>query len=468
MAITLFFATLPQNGAIRQQLHQQTSLASMIGFSDTVAPYPYRSLCMRLFYTLLIYLLSPVVLFLLYRPRHGKPGFGPRWKEHLGWVAPPNKQAPIWIHAVSVGETIAVTPLIKTLKQRHPELSIVLTTTTRTGADQAARLGDLVEHRYAPLDYPCAVKRFIKQIQPQALLIMETELWPNLLAQCGKQNLPVVILNARLSEKSCQRYQRIRHFFRQMSQALTLLLCQHRDDAERFKRLGVTPQQIVVTGSIKFDIQLDQKQIELGEQYRQSLGNRPVWIAASTHKGEDEAILRVHQEICKQQPDALLILVPRHPERFTDVAKLCLEHEFAICRRSEQRLATVQESVLLGDSMGEMAYFFQIADIAFMGGSLVPVGGHNLLEPAALAKPTLIGPHFFNFSDITRQLVDKKACQVIHDETELATQVLQLLGSPDQRHTMGMAAFDVVAANQGALEKSVTAIDTVLATLPQR
>jgi 3-deoxy-D-manno-octulosonic-acid transferase len=440
----------------------------MIGFSDTVAPCPYWSVYMRLFYTLLIYLLSPVVLFLLYRPRHGKPSFGSRWKEHLGYISPPNDHAPIWIHAVSVGETIAVTPLIKALKQRHPELSIVLTTTTRTGADQAARLGDLVEHRYAPLDYPGAIKRFLKQTRPQALLIMETELWPNLLAQCGKQSIPVVILNARLSEKSCQRYQRIRHFFRQISQSLTLLLCQHRDDAERFKRLGVTQPQIEVTGSIKFDIQLDQKQIELGERYRQSLRNRPVWIAASTHKGEDEAILRAHQEICQQQPEALLILVPRHPERFTDVAKLCLEHSFSVCRRSEQRIVAPQESVLLGDSMGEMAYFFQIADIAFMGGSLVPVGGHNLLEPAALAKPTLIGPHFFNFSDITKQLVAKKACQIVSSEIELATNVLRLFASPDQRQTMGMAAFDVVAANQGALEKSLIAIDRVLSALPQR
>lgn len=440
----------------------------MIGFSDTVAPHSHRSKRMRLFYTLLIYLLSPVILFLLYRPRHGKPSFGPRWKEHLGWVSPSNSRSPIWIHAVSVGETIAVTPLIKALKQRHPELTIVLTSTTRTGSDQAARLGDLVEHRYAPLDYPCAVKRFLKQIQPQALLIMETELWPNLLAQCGQQNIPVVILNARLSEKSCQRYQRIRHFFHQMSQSFTFLLCQHRDDAERFKRLGVTPQQIVVTGSIKFDIQLDQKQIESGEQYRQRLGNRPVWIAASTHKGEDEAVLRAHQVICKQLPDALLILVPRHPERFSDVTKLCLEHGFTVCQRTEQRVVAQQESILLGNSMGEMAYYFQIADIAFMGGSLVPVGGHNLLEPAALAKPTLIGPHFFNFSDITKQLVDKKACQIVGDEVELATQVLHWFAAPEQRQTSGMAAFDVVAANQGALAKSLTAIDSVLATLPQR
>jgi 3-deoxy-D-manno-octulosonic-acid transferase len=417
---------------------------------------------MRILYTLIIYLFSPFILFLLYRPRHGKPGFGSRWKEHLGWIPAPLKSAPLWIHAVSVGETIAVTPLIKALKQRHPDLSILLTTTTRTGADQAARLGSLVEHRYAPLDYPGAVARFLRTANPRALLIMETELWPNLLAQCGQKKIPVAILNARLSERSCQRYQHIRHFFQHMSRALTLLLCQHHDDAARFKRLGVDKNKLLITGSIKFDIQMDQQQIENGEQYRQQLGNRPVWIAASTHKGEDEKILRAHQIILQQIPNALLVLVPRHPERFNDVALLCQNQGFSLCRRSEQRSVAADEQILLGDSMGEMAYYFQMADLAFMGGSLVPVGGHNLLEPAALAKPTLIGPHYFNFSDITRQLIAKQACQVIHNDDELATTVQELLLAKEKQHQMGMAAFDVVAANQGALEKSLNALESIL------
>jgi len=226
--------------------------------------------------------------------------------------------------------------------------------------------------------------------------------------------------------------------------------------------LGVTPEQIEITGSIKFDIRLDQSQIEQGQHYRTSLGARPVWIAASTHKGEDELVLQAHRGIRQHLPDALLILVPRHPERFMDVAKLCQEQEFAVCRRSEQRAVDAHEAVLLGDSMGEMAYYFQIADVAFMGGSLVPVGGHNLLEPAALAKPTLIGPHFFNFSDITKQLTHKKACRVVLDADELATDTVQLLTSTELQHEMGMAAFDVVAANQGALSKSVIAIKRIL------
>lgn len=417
---------------------------------------------MRLFYTLMLYLLSPLVMFLLYWPRHGKPGFGSRWKEHFGWIAAPSGKSPLWIHAVSVGETIAVTPLIKAIKQQYPDLPIVLTTTTRTGADQAARLGDLVEHRYAPLDYPGAVARFIRRTNPRALLIMETELWPNLLARCNHQAIPVAILNARLSERSCQRYQRIRHFFRNMSQALSLLLCQHQDDAERFKRLGIDKQKLVVTGSIKFDIQLDQTQIEAGERAHQQLGTRPVWIAASTHKGEDELVLGAHRQLLQQCPDALLILVPRHPQRFNEVAQLCHEQGFLFCRRSEQRNVAPAESILLGDSMGEMAFYFQIADLAFMGGSLVPVGGHNLLEPAALAKPTLIGPHYFNFTDITRQLTNKQACRIVQNPQELAVAVKDLLVSKEQLELMGNAAFDVVAANQGALAKTLAALTPLL------
>lgn len=418
---------------------------------------------MRLLYTLLIYLAAPLILFFLYRPKKGKPGFGPRWKEHLGLVTPASTPNPLWVHAVSVGETLAVTPLLKALHQQYPDTPIVLTTTTRTGADQAARLGNLVEHRYAPLDYPFAVKQFLKRIQPQALIIMETELWPNLLHHCGTHDIPVVILNARLSERSCQRYQKIRRFFRNMSQNIRLFLCQHRDDAARFRRLGVADGQIAVTGSIKFDIRLDQTQIEQGAQDRKQLELRPVWIAASTHRGEDEQILEAHRLIRQQCPQALLILVPRHPERFTAVQTLCQTEGFCTITRSSQRPVTDDVAILLGDTMGEMAYYLQLADVAFIGGSLVPVGGHNLLEPAALAKPALTGPHYFNFSDITRQLTDNHACLIIQNAQELAQEVSRLLQDEVIRQQMGMAAFDVVAANQGALDNSLQAIVRVLA-----
>ncbi len=436
-------------------------LAYTKGFTDTVY-FTLNLLAMRLLYTLLIYLFSPVILFFLYRPKKGKPGFESRWKEHLGFVPLPRNQDPVWIHAVSVGETLAITPFIQAFKKQHPDTPIILTTTTRTGADQAQKLGELIEHRYAPLDYPDVLSRFFSRIQPRMLIIMETELWPNLLNQCHNRSIPVVIMNARLSERSCQRYQHIRSFFASMSQAIKLLLCQHQDDAARFVRLGVSPENIQVTGSVKFDIHLNQDQIEQSSKDRKFLKGRPVWIAASTHKGEDELILQAHRKILTLYPNALLILVPRHPERFTAVAELCIAEKFTMCRRSDAITGLSVNQILLGDSMGEMAYYFQLADIAFMGGSFVTVGGHNLLEPAALAKPTLIGPHFFNFTDITNQLVDKKACFIVENQEALADRIIELLKNPELQHDMGMAGFDVVTANQGALDKSLKAVESLL------
>ncbi len=416
----------------------------------------------RLLYTLLIYLAAPLVLWLLYRRKPGKPGFGTRWPEHLGWVPRPRSPRPLWIHTVSVGESIAAVPLIRAIKAAHPELPLLVTTTTRTGADQVARLGELVEHRYAPLDYPGAVARFLRRVQPCGLLIMETELWPNWLAACGRRQLPVAVLNARLSERSCQRYQKVRGLFRQLARPLSLILCQHREDAARFRRLGVPAEKLTVTGSLKFDIRLDEAKVAEGEALRRQLGGRPVWIAASTHQGEDEQVLLAAREVRKHLPDALLVLVPRHPERFDSVATLCRENGWTVARRSKGERIGADTQVYLGDSMGELPALFQLAEVAFMGGSLVPVGGHNLLEPASLGKPCLIGPHYFNFADITRQLLERKASLVVTDAEMLGRTVSDLLDDEARRKQMGMAAFDVVAANQGALARTLAALHPLL------
>ena len=415
----------------------------------------------RLLYILLTYLALPFVLALLYWPRRGKPGYGRRWAELLGWTPRVSStKRPLWIHTVSVGESLAAIPLIRALKAAHPELPLLVTTTTRTGADQIAKLGDLVEHRYAPLDYPDAIWRFLHRTQPLGLVIMETELWPNWLAACGARKLPVVVMNARLSERSCQRYQRLQGIFSELSRHLSLVLCQNRQDEARFQRLGLAPERLQVTGSLKFDIQLDQQQIEAGQRLRENIGSRPIWIAASTHQGEDEQVLAAMAQVLQAIPDTLLILVPRHPQRFESVAKLCAGQGWALARRSQQAPITATTQIYLADSMGEMALLFQAADVAFMGGSLVPVGGHNLLEPASLGKPTLIGPHYFNFSDVTRQLSEKRGCHVVANADELAQELIQLLGDESRRQQMGMAAFDVVAANQGALVKTRQAIST--------
>lgn len=409
----------------------------------------------RLLYNLLIHLGLPLALLALYKPKKGKPGFGARWAEHLGRMPASGQEAPLWIHAVSVGETLAISPFIRALKAERPDLPILLTTTTRTGAEQAAKLGDLVVHRYAPLDYPWAVAAFLKCIKPRALWVMETELWPNWLAACEARHLPVTIINARLSERSCQRYARFQGAFDTLSRPLTHLLCQHQDDAERFARLGVGRERLAVTGSIKFDIQLGDEVYARGQALRQQLGqSRPVWIAASTHQGEDEQVLAAFDLVLQRHPQALLILVPRHPERFDRVAELCAP--YGCVRRTGGAPIRETDKVYLGDTMGELPLMLAAADVAFVGGSLVKVGGHNLLEPAALGKPCLTGPAYFNFSDITRQLVAQGGAALVADAAALGEKVSELLADEGERSQMGEQARAVVLRNQGALARTLS------------
>ncbi|MFM1715953.1 lipid IV(A) 3-deoxy-D-manno-octulosonic acid transferase [Aeromonas salmonicida] len=409
----------------------------------------------RLLYNLLIHLGLPLALLALYKPKKGKPGFGARWAEHLGRTPASGQEAPLWIHAVSVGETLAISPFIRALKAERPDLPILLTTTTRTGAEQAAKLGDLVVHRYAPLDYPWAVAAFLKCIKPRALWVMETELWPNWLAACEARHLPVTIINARLSERSCQRYARFQGAFDTLSRPLTHLLCQHQDDAERFARLGIGRERLAVTGSIKFDIQLGDEVQARGHALRQQLGqSRPAWIAASTHQGEDEQVLAAFDLVLQRHPRALLILVPRHPERFDRVAELCAP--YGCVRRTGGAPIRETDKVYLGDTMGELPLMLAAADVAFVGGSLVKVGGHNLLEPAALGKPCLTGPAYFNFSDITRQLVAQGGAALVADAAALGEKVSELLADEGERSQMGEQARAVVLRNQGALARTLS------------
>ncbi len=467
--ITYWLAVGRQSRSSAESMRRLESDARIADTSDHLAVDPGCAMFYRLLYSLLIYLALPVVLYITYRRRPGQPGYQSRWAELLGWVPRLRAtQAPLWIHTVSVGESLAAMPLIRQLKAEHPELPLLVTTTTRTGAEQIAKLGDLVEHRYAPLDYPDALWRFLRRTRPRALVIMETELWPNWLAACARRQLPVVVMNARLSERSCQRYQKVRGVFAAMSRHLSLILCQHRDDAARFLRLGVPAERVLVTGSLKFDIQLDQNQIEAGQRLRSQIGPRPVWIAASTHAGEDEQILAALRQVRQQLPQSLLILVPRHPQRFDSVAALCQAEGLTLARRSRQETISGDIQVYLGDTMGEMPLLLQACDVAFVGGSLVPIGGHNLLEPASLGKPTLTGPHYFNFADVTRQLCDSKACEVVADADALSTSLITLLQDEEKRQQMGMQAFDVVAANQGAQAKTLAEISRCCALKPRR
>ncbi len=346
----------------------------------------------RLLYTLLLTLVAPLFLYGLFKQKPGKPSVGKRWKEHFG--ATPeierNEDHPmVWFHAVSVGEVIAVSPLIRRYAKANPSHNIVITTTTPTGAEQADKLSNIAQHRYMPLDFSFAINGFLKRVKPSQLIIVETELWPNTLRAVSHAAIPITVINARLSERSCQRYAKVKPFFWLAAQHIDSFCCQFNEDAERFIRLGVDSGRVSVTGSIKFDIEVQPESFAHGKQLRETLGTtRPVWIAASTHEGEDEKVIAAHKALLQTVPDALLLLVPRHPERFNQVEKLCIESGFSVERKSQtQGPISNTTALFLGDTMGEMMAYLAASDVCFMGGSLIgkKVGGHNVLEPLHLA-----------------------------------------------------------------------------------
>ncbi|HHF2852430.1 TPA: lipid IV(A) 3-deoxy-D-manno-octulosonic acid transferase [Vibrio diabolicus] len=419
----------------------------------------------RIVYTLLLALASPLLLFGLYKSKPNKPKFGSRWKEHFG-ITPKLKSndKPIWIHAVSVGESIAATPLIKALKEQNPEQSILVTTTTSTGAEQIAKLGDLVEHRYMPIDFGFAIKGFLKAVQPKQMLIIETELWPNTLHNVHKAGIPITVVNARLSEKSCCNYTKVQPLFNVMLPCLAQILCQTESDANRFERLGVDKDKLAVTGSIKFDIQISEQVKQQGQQLRAQLGNdRPIWIAASTHKGEDEQVLDAHKQVLKSHPNALLVLVPRHPERFDDVFTLCQQQGFSTVRRTSMHAVETNTQVYLGDTMGEMLTLMGAADICFMGGSLVgdKVGGHNVLEPAALGVPVITGPSYYNFQDLVAKMLHKKVIKLIESPNEMSLKVEAMFQDALAKSVVQENLLNFVKDNVGALTKTIRCIESI-------
>jgi len=410
----------------------------------------------RRLYTLLLYLALPLVLLRLLWRSIKAPAYRARWLERLGVFPPPPGWGGLWIHAVSVGEVQAVLPLVRELLAAHPALQITLTTTTPTGSAQVReQLADQVHHVYLPYDLPLAVTGFLRRVRPSVVLLVETEIWPNLLHQCSKNGVYTLLANARLSERSARRYARLGRFTRQTLAQIDCIAAQGEADAKRLRDLGVDPARVCVTGSIKFDLHIPASLEERVEVLRREWAGRPVWIAGSTHEGEDEVVLSAHHQILARFPEALLILVPRHPERFDRVASLCGRERLQLARRSEHASYHPGSQVYLGDTMGELPVLLGTADVAFVGGSLVMTGGHNMLEAAAQGVALCFGPYVFNFSVISQILIDAGAARQITSGQELAAQVSAWFADASERAEVGERGRRVVAQNRGALSRLV-------------
>lgn len=422
----------------------------------------------RTLYTLLFHLGLPLVALRLFLRGRKAPAYRQRIAERFACKLPAMRQGGIWVHAVSVGESIAAAPMVKALLTAYPDLPITLTCMTPTGSERIRAMfasEPRVQHCYLPYDLPWAAARFLDHVRPKLGIIMETELWPNHIHQCARRGIPVALANARLSERSARGYARFAGLTRPMLEEMSLIAVQTETEAERFRSLGARAQCVQVTGSIKFDLKVDDQLLPRARQLREqwSALQRPVWIAASTHEGEDALILEAHQRLLQVHGDALLILVPRHPERFDAVHALCRER-FSTVRRSSGAAVDGQIQVLLGDTMGELMFLYALADITFVGGSLVPTGGHNPLEPAALALPVITGPHVFNFLEISAMLREAGALQQVDDAEGLAAAVRRLIELPQDGRRMGEAGRVVMRANQGALQRLLEALGRLIQT----
>ena len=418
---------------------------------------------MRLLYNVLIYFAAPVALLLQVwrgiRDSSYREGLG----ERFGFGAPLDGEG-IWIHAVSVGEVQAAEPLVRHLMKRHPGHRLVITTVTPTGRARARQLfGDSVTLRYVPFDLPGSVRRFFDRVRPRLAIILETELWPNLYAECGRRSVPLVLASARMSPRSIGWYRRLVPLFRQALSNGIVIAAQSSADAERFCSIGAPAERTHVAGNIKFDFEPPHDAAVRGRRWReQNAPNRMVWVAGSTHEGEEQLVLEAHQQVRRRFADALLVLVPRHPNRFNSVRDLLTRRGERAAYRSSGALVAPSDSVMLGDTMGELTMFYAAADVAFVAGSLVPIGGHNLLEPASLGLPTLTGPHNFNSEEIVQLLLDAGAARIVSNSMQLSHDITGLFGDAGRRAAMGAAGKAVLDANRGALDRLLALIEPLV------
>jgi 3-deoxy-D-manno-octulosonic-acid transferase len=420
----------------------------------------------RALYTLTMYLLTPVILYRLALRGLRYREYLARWQERFGFFRDPGLDRPIWIHAVSMGEVNAAAPLIDALMRRHAETPFVITTVTPTGSMRVEKLyGGRVFHVYLPYDLPASVRRFLDRIRPRLAVIMETEIWPNLFFACHDRGIPIVMANARLSERSLRGYGPVRPLARRAIRRAAHVAAQSQPDAERLIRLGANRHRLSVAGNTKYDMQVPPGLDVDGARLRESWGaGRPVWIAASTHEGEESAVVEAHVRVLRRFPDALLLWCPRHPERFRHVAQLCRQFGFETATRSEDGTGRPGIQCFVGDTLGELLLFYAASDVAFVAGSLQPIGGHNVLEPAALARPVLVGPAMFNFEEITSTLEAADAIVRVRDAATLGDAVTRLFVDSAEARAIGERALRVFLSERGAVDRVMAIIDEVQAT----
>lgn len=418
---------------------------------------------LRGLYSAALYLLAPITVYhLIWRGFH-QPAYFQRWPERYASYRDPPRGRALWLHAVSVGEVNAAVPLVNALRRGRPDLRLLVTTITPTGSERVRALwGDDVDHVYLPYDLPGAVGRFLAHHRPHAALIMETELWPNLLFGCRDRGIPTYIVNARLSERSLRGYRVLAPLVARALRTVRVVAAQSMADAVRFARLGALPGNVFDTGNLKFDVSVPDSLDAFADECRQCCGPRLVWIAASTHADEEAAIIGIHRQLRARFPGLLLLWAPRHPERFRNVAEHARVAGWRVSTRSRGRWPQADDAVFVVDTLGELLSFYACADVAFVGGSLQAIGGHNLLEPAAAGTPIVTGPHLHNFTDIARRLEAVAALRIGADAEAVATALAALLDDAEARAAMAQAGHQLVESGRGALAQTLALLQPAL------
>ena len=419
---------------------------------------------MRLMYHTLTYILLPFLVLFWFAKSLLNKSYLDRLTQRFGFGYPKLNSGSIWIHAVSVGEVQASIPLVNELKQHYPYKEIIITTVTPTGSKQVKNIfKDAVETSYIPFETNFAIKNFFNSIKPSVALIMETEIWPNLYKECGSRGIPLILVSARISEKSLINYKRFLPLFRDTLSHGILIAAQSQIDADRFLALGASKDRTWIMGNIKFDFKLPEEMLTKAKIYRSKIfPRRHIWIAASTHEHEEEIILEAHKNISKKIENLLLILVPRHPERFAKITQILKEDNWIYSKKSDDQDIPESCQVLLIDTIGELLFFYACSDVAFVGGSLLPVGGHNLLEPAAIGLPIITGAHTFNQKEMTDRLTQVDALRIVHNVNSLSSDVIFFLTNTEESKNAGQRGKLIVESNKGAIKSLMKRLNIII------